>query len=293
MADNKILNRKMNQRSLGKDIIVQSTTPETFKKREKLFIVGPPRSGTTLLNSLLSGDLFLPECSFVSNLFKMFDEIFKYSDEERFHYYVNNLNNLVKIFEKPIYDLLYTSSKIINTNSVDLLVYKDPMLTNYIQYFDLFFGDTYKIIFCVRDPRDTVASMFKVNQKQHQNSDNRALFTQSINFVFPFYKKIFDIDQELEVVNLKKLVFIRYEDIVSNEKTQISRLETFIKHKLDFSTENEIVSSRLDRTSPFYSENYGRSVTTKPIGKFRTILNRAQIKEIETQFTYYLDKFNY
>ena len=293
MVDNDIVNRRMIERSLPKENLGELLTPEAFKNREKIFIVGPPRSGTTLLNSLISRDLFLPECSFVSNLLKMFDEIYKYSDDERFHYYVHDLNHLVSIFQKPIFDLLFISSKTVRSEPNDLLVYKDPMLTLYIQYFDLFFNDSYKVIFCVRDPRDTIGSMYKVLRKQQENASPRSLLKQAKDFIYPFFKKIYAINQNIDSVDLDRILFIRYEDVVVKDKNQISKLETFIGRKLDFSTKNEVVLDRLDSTSPFYSENYGGVITTKTMGSYKSILKKAQIKKIEKSCSYIFEEYNY
>ena len=281
MVENDLVNKRMVERSLLKEDFGQFKTPEAFKKREKIFIVGPPRSGTTLINSLLSQNLFLPECSFISNLLKMFDEIYRFSDDLRFHYYVYDLINLVSIFQKPIYDLLFISSKTVKSKSRDLLVYKDPMLTIYLQYFDLFFMDTYKVIFCVRDPRDTIASMYEVLRKQQDERNTHALLKQAEDFIFPFYYKIFAIDHSIESVNLDRILFIRYEDVVSKEKMQISNLENFIGRRLKFSTRNEAVSNRLDPTSPYYSENYGGLITTKFVGSYKSVLKSLRSKKLK------------
>jgi hypothetical protein len=285
-------NRKIN-RTLRSDIIVRAEIPKELENRDKLFIVGPPRSGTTLLNILLGQDHFLPECSFVSNVFKLFDEIYKYSDDERFYHYAQNLSNLIEIFKKTIYDFLYTSYIVNNIKTKDLLVYKDPILTNYIQYFDWFFAGTYKILFCIRDPRDTVASMYKVFLKQYENSNEDVLFSRALNFIFPFYQKIYNLDHETETINKNKIFLVRYESIVMQDSIQITSLEIFINHKIDFSTNNASVESKLDKASPFYSENFGKSVTKEPIGAHRNILSTAQIEEIENKFSYYLQRFNY
>ena len=161
-------NSKLLERKKSFNIIVEETTPDTIKNSTKIFIVGPPRSGTTLVYSTMENEFFLPECTFVSTLMKVFDETYKFSDDERFNYYGHNLANMAEIFKKPIYDFLFTAISKVGGNLSNRFIYKDPILTLYLEYFHLFFDHSFKIVFCVRDPRDVVSSMFNVLKNQNR-----------------------------------------------------------------------------------------------------------------------------
>ena len=80
-------------RSINKNILFSCEKSNFINNLEKIFIVGPPRSGTTLVNLLIAGENFLPECTFISTLLRIFDEMLKYSDDKRFNYFADNLNN--------------------------------------------------------------------------------------------------------------------------------------------------------------------------------------------------------
>jgi hypothetical protein len=277
----------------NEEIIVGPSVPKEFIHINKFFIVGPPRSGTTLVNSIISDKYFLPECTFISNLFRSFMETYKYGEQERFHYYCYSLSNLVEIYKKPIYDLLYTA-KIVSNNILDkYIVYKDPVLANYIQYFDLFFPGTYKVIYCIRDPRDTVASMYSVLSKQNPDTPSSELFNQAIQLIFPYYQIIYQIENSDPDYNRERICLLKYENLVMLDNLEIKKLESFLKIKINNFKENIYVKGKLDEKSPFYSENYGKSITTTPVGNYKKGLSREQIAEVERIFIYSLDHFGY
>src|SRR6266496_840785 len=291
MNDESIKSRLL-ERKKNSDVIVQPTTPEAIKKSIKIFVVGPPRSGTTLIYSMIANESFLPECTFVSTLMKVFDETYKYSDDERFNYYGHNLANMAEIFKKPIYDLLYSATVKVSVNAVNRFIYKDPILTLYLEYFSLFFDQSYKIVFCVRDPRDVVSSMFHVLKKQNRETDDGALFDQAINSIFPFYHAIYHIDNIADYIDRDKVIFIKYEDVAAGNREEIQDLEDFLGFTIN-SQRMENINGKLDETSPFYSENYGKAVTTKSIGKYKNLLTSEQIAKIEYAFSYYIKRLNY
>jgi hypothetical protein len=275
------------------DLIVEQKLPTDIANGTKIFIVGPPRSGTTLIYSMIAQELFLPECTFISTMMKIFDEMYKYSDDERFYYYGHNLTNLAEIFKKPIYDFLYTAATKSGGNLVNKYIYKDPILTLYLEYFHLFFYPSYKIVFCLRDPRDTVSSMFTVMKKQSNEMDDSTIFNKTINYIFPFYQKIYNLDKAIDKIDNDKIIFVKYECIVTGDNDTIRKLEKFLGFTINSQGVNESIKGKLDETSAFYSENYGKAITKKSMGGYKSILSSKQILETERVFSYYLDRLKY
>jgi capsular polysaccharide biosynthesis protein len=286
-----IKRREITQKS--SDIFVKETTPEAIKSATKIFVVGPPRSGTTLIYSMIANELFLPECTFVSNLMKVFDETYRFSDKERFDYYGHNLENLVEVFKKPVFDFLYTASSKVGGTSADRFIYKDPVLTLYLEYFPLFFDDSYKVVFCVRDPRDVVSSMFEVLKKQNGGIDDNTLFDKATNLIFPYYQIIHNIDNTADYIDKHNIIFVKYEHIVTGNNETILSLRNFLRFAINLQAVNENIKGKLDEASPFYSENYGKALTTNPIGGHKNSLTSEQIARIEYTFSYYLERLGY
>ena len=281
------------KRQQSSEIVVEQNTPDAIKKGTKIFVVGPPRSGTTLIYRMMAKEWFLPECTFVSTLMKVFDEMYKYSDDERFSYYAHNLTNLAEIFKKPIFDLLYAAAWKVSEGSVNRFIYKDPILTLYLEYFSLFFGPTYKVVFCLRDPRDVVSSMFQVLKKESGQLDDAALFDQAIRFIFPFYQVIHHIDNTTGYIDRDKIIFVKYEDLVNGDQESIKNLEDFLGFTLNSQNAREYLNRKLDKTSSFYSENYEKDITTQSVGRYRNSLTDEQIVRIEHVFSYSMARLNY
>lgn len=130
------------------------------KKIMKIFVVGPPRSGTTLINSLLTGGAIhpmLPECTYFTRIINLYNEIKLYPEQKRFAAYFGSEEFLGEIFQLLIRDLLANTRTKAGGKS-DILVLKDPKLTLIMDAIVDLVDEPMKYVFCVRDPRDVVAS---------------------------------------------------------------------------------------------------------------------------------------
>ena len=197
----------------------------------------------------------------------------------------------MEIFKKPIYDFLYSATAKVGGDLVNRFIYKDPMLTPYLEYFQLFFAPYYKIVFVVRDPRDVVSSMYVVLKKLYAEMDDNTLFDKAIDDIFLHYNKIHNMDNEVDSIDKTKIAFVKYEHIVADNEEAIQGLENFLGFELNF--QGGDIGDKLSETSAFYSENYGKSITTKSIGKYRNSLSSKQVEKVEQVFSYYMEKFNY
>jgi hypothetical protein len=279
------------QKSQG--ILMQAAKTQELRQATKIFVVGPPRSGTTLIYSMIADEFFLPECTFVSNLMKEFHQVYRFSDKERFDYYAHNLSNLAEIFKKPVYDFLYAASSKVGGEAANRYVYKDPMLTLYLEYFPLFFEDSYKVVFCLRDPRDVVASLWNVLKKQERDQDADDLFEQAVQTSFMFYQVIHQIDNTPGSFDRNKLTFIKYEDIVAGNGQAIQELQQFLGFSIQPQGAHEHVKGKLNESSPFYSENYAKPVSAAQVGRYQNTLRPEQIARVEYVFSFYMKPLGY
>lgn len=283
-----LISRKENS-----SIIIKPETPEAIKTGLKIFVVGPPRSGTTILYKALAKEFFLPECTLVSNVMRLFDETYRYCDDARFNYYAHNFTNLAEIFKKPVYDLLYTASYAVGGQEEKTYIYKDPVLMRYLEYFSLFFGETYKTVVCLRDPRDVVASMVEVYRKQSPEESKEKLLEIGVNLIFPYFQKIHDIDHEKILIDKDRVFFLRYEDFVVEDENIIQGLSHFLDLELNTQVKSEYLTESLEKDDPFYSKHYDKELTDSLIGKYKTIFNDREIAKLERIFAYYFDRLGY
>lgn len=292
MHDDEIQAR-VQARAKSSRISVKQAIPREIESSTKTFVVGPPRAGTTLIYSVVASGKILPECTFVSSLMKLFEETLRYSDDERFIYYCRNKANLAEIFRKPIYDFLYSAASVSNPQSPNRFIFKDPILTLYLDYFQLFFGSSFKVVFCVRDPRDVVASMLSVLKKKEADKPHDVLFNQAVQFIFPFFYKIYSLDHSPQIIDPKKVFFLKYEAIVFDDDKVFRELEDFLGFNVDRRGFIKTIEGKLDKSSDFYSSNYGEVKTTTSVGKFPHTLSLDEIANIELTFSYYLDRLDY
>jgi small-conductance mechanosensitive channel len=135
--------------------------------------------------------------------------------------------------------------------------------------------------------------MFNVLKKEKSEEDVDSLFEEAMNFILPFYRMIYFLDTSIVNIDKDKLLFVKYEDLVSGDVKSVQELEKFLGATVNLKDSNESVTGRLDPTSPFYSENYGQPATTQSIGKYRDSLTFEQIVDVEHVFSYYMDRLNY
>jgi len=172
------------------------TTKQDFnnnKHNEILFIVGMPRSGSTLLESIISIQNNVIDMGEVPYLEKSLNEISDLKDI--FNNYIgkikNNKNNYV-FTDKNLFNFLYC-----------------PVIYNYFPHA--------KIIHCIRNPLDNILSIYRTNfLKQNFSSsiiDTTELYIYQHNLM-ENYKKLYG-----EII-----YSYRYDELVKNPSVEIPKL---------------------------------------------------------------------
>ncbi len=196
---------------------------ENFENKKIIFIVGLPRSGTSLVEQILSshskiygcGELdymtrivaknFYTENIFDSNKFKNLD--------------INKKKQIAKDYIN--YVEKFESSSIIYTD-------KAPLNFIWIGIIKILLPNS-KIIHCQRNSKDNILSLYK------NDFDDRLNFTYDSKDLFNFYKEYLEL-MNLWKSNLNKEIYdIKYENIVSNPENEIDKLLKFCG--LDFEKE--------------------------------------------------------
>lgn len=237
-----------------------------------IVVSGPPRSGTTLANRLLTASPqcapFVPECSFITREIEQYANILLYSDKERFAAYFNTIDNCKSCFKACVTAhleaLLHASPQV---RGFEYVVLKDPMLALYLtQAQDLLpFGT--RFVLTVRNPLAVIASMKQVDRRK----GTRWKIRSTVNNILNFYYSLTRVRQE---GLLRSAVYIKYEDLVrgKNEKLEeflgfaVNDTPTAGKHDRDF-----------DRKDPFYTQLYEKPVTDERINAWRSELSKLEV----------------
>jgi len=178
-----------------------------------IFILGMPRSGTTLIEQIISSHSKVyagDELNFFNNSIQYFffkNKVFNFD---------NNTENNKKIF-KEISNNYIDSIKKISSNSLRVTD-KLPINFKWIGFIKLLFPNS-KIVHCVRNPKDTCISIFK-NYFTNPELNYAYSFDELVEF-YKLYKDLMDFwDQHLN----KGIITIKYEDLIKNPKKEIHKL---------------------------------------------------------------------
>ena len=244
-----------------------------------LFVGGSPRSGTTLLQNMLDSHpdivggpefLHLPD---ILNLRKRLQHsvaqgwLNEYCNkEEADRYIIQLIDNFLLPIAKDS-KISYISEKTPN----NINVFKD-------------IAELYpeaKFIQIVRDPRAVIASMLKVGQRAKKKGRQTQAFTRNILNAIDFVKHCYQKGVEAQAINGKKMLSIRYEDLVNEPERLTRQIADFLNlswhsgmlrpDQYEHSGENAITNDIW-----YNKENYNRKPTDAGIDKWKKNLTTIQ-----------------
>ena len=202
-----IFNKKLYKKSLKKGYI----------KFSPIFIVGMPRSGTTLVEQILSthDNVFgCDEIEFIPNLIK------KYYGKSYSEFEFNKLYNFDnKIFEK-IGEEYYEMVKKISNNSKRIT---DKLPINFLSigFINLILPNS-KIIHCSRDSKDNIISIFK-----NYFPDGKINYSSNLNNIIEYYNCYKNIMKYWNTLLPNYIYNIKYEKLVSKTSNETKNLLKF------------------------------------------------------------------
>ena len=186
-----------------------------------IFIVGMPRSGTTLVEQILSSHTKVfgaDEVETIPFLLK------KYFNERDMRLYFNNVINFEKSLLKTIGDEYISKMKDFSNNS-EKTTDKLPINFMSIGFIKLILPKA-KIIHCYRNSKDNIFSIFK-----NYFPGDRVNFSYDLKDSVEFYNLYFDLMNYWNF-HLKDFIFnIKYENLIYETNKEISSLLNFCNLK--------------------------------------------------------------
>ena len=245
-----------------------------------VFLVGFPRSGTTLLDSILRSH---SQIKVIEEKPYLIDLRHKYFESKK-----NNLSALLEITQKEKDDIRDNYMKHVMTNmeGKKIVIDKFPLLITEIGFINCIFPNA-KIIFAVRHPCDVVISCFFTSFKINEAMIKFLDWQNTIDF----YNKVLDLfvfyENELEL----KYKIIKYENVVKNFKYQITKLVEFLDLKYEKNLEKfyETAKNRSQILTPSYTQVIN-PLYTSSINRWK---NYDQSKILSTSLSKWIKKFNY
>ncbi len=194
-----------------------------YSEKKIIFIVGLPRSGTSLVEQIISSHSKIYGCGELDYMTRIIAENFYteniFNSDKFKNLDLNKKEQIAKDYIK--YVEKFEPSKLIYTD-------KAPLNFIWIGIIKILMPNS-KIIHCQRNAKDNILSLYK------NDFDDRLNFTYDFEDLFSFYKEY------LELMNLwksklsKEIYDIKYENIISNPENEIKKLLSFCE--LDFEKE--------------------------------------------------------
>jgi hypothetical protein len=274
------------------------------------FIIGRPRSGTTLLRTMFDAhpNFCIPlEHSNLIHLQYKFGRI-KYWDTKiilsLFHEFTSNKmikhwtydkaklkKNLLSAPKKSSFSdlikIIYSHYESVFPKNEQLIIGdKSPLNSLYLKkLYNGAFTEA-KFIYLSRDPRDNISSIKKLRSKG---------FSPSIDILANGWKQ--SAHQFLYMLEKvpQQILFLRYEDLIVHPKEELLKICDFLNIPFDKNMLNYHKTKQ--NYSADFIENYQKKLFSPPDKKnhnnWKKELTVKEVKKIEYQCRYYMEKFNY
>ena len=242
-----------------KDIINHVNTKNTDKI---IFILGLPRSGTSLAEQIISSHSKVygaGELNYLENIIKK-------------KFFIKNKINLNLPFNDDLISLVSESSQqYINLiknfkTSKNIITDKAPQNFKWIGFINIFFPNA-KIVHCYRDAKDNFLSLYKnffpEGLEWTYNEDNLINYYKNYKIMMNFWNKLFS----------RKIYHLEYEKVINNPNNEIKNLIKFCELEWE------------DNCLNFY--NTKRSIKTLSVSEARKPIYKSSLSS-SSNFDSYL-----
>lgn len=281
-----------------------------------IFIIGNPRSGTTLLQLLLTSnpEIFIPtECGFMIHLYDKY-KYFKFDKEivlefiddvvkcKKFELWKLNKNSLLQycIARKPnnykeLSSCVYEYYGKINYPNCTIWGDKNNYYLNYIKDINKIFPNA-RFIHIIRDGRDVACSykdMYKLKDIKYAPN----LPTNIEDIANEWKNNICTIRESFNYLNWNNVLEIRYEDLVKDKNNTLKEICNFLEinytnSMLDFykyNLEKELVPKEFDAWKSMNKSE----INTSRLYRWKKELTKEEIKLFESICIDVLTKYKY
>jgi len=269
---------------------------------QQLFIIGNPRSGTSLLRIMMnshSSMVMPPECGFIQWWFKKYGN---WSSKSNLSGFISDLQTSKKIETWQLdFDALYFFLEQCVSKSYEELMFNvvafygfskqqkmNPAVLGdknnyYIEHLELLIriAPKSKFLIILRDPRDVYCS-YKGIQELNSKSTYAPILSQDLqSFTRDWYYNQSEILKFLSKLDKKQFKVINYEDLVLKSKTVLVSVCDFLK----VSFEEKMLHYYKTNDEPIalleWKKKTLQPLDPNSIGRYRKLLSPTEVMKIE------------
>jgi tetratricopeptide (TPR) repeat protein len=234
---------------------LQSAPNATIPTDSAVFIIGMPRSGTSLVEQILASHPDVAAGGELYYVFSLAKEITNLvASRKPYPQYINGLtsdicNTIAQRYLDRLNDISSTSRYVTNKMPQNFLI---------LGLISILFPQA-RIIHCQRDPRDTCISCFFQDFTQGHE------YAYSLETLGGYYRQYERLMDHWSKVIDRPVMTIQYEDLVADQETQTRRLLEFLDLPWDdaclnfYKNERVIPTASYDQVrQPIYNKSVGR-----------------------------------
>jgi hypothetical protein len=257
--------------------------PAPVSSFDPVFVCGAPRTGTTLLLSLIctsaSANPFSAECDYFNRA------------GPPIHRRAQPFRTCIPIATSPVLgDFERYHADLMRRVLTDLwrfldepakLVLKDPGMTRYANIILKLLPEA-RMVVTLRDPKDVIASRVSIEMRRLGVVDPGAVSTEFVDSICREYNAVHEYILPLPDEDLRRIHFIRYEQLVQGQG--LSDLAGFVGVG-DFDTrllwQRSVKMGERKVHSEWVSPLYGQGMTSSSVGRYRQVLNEAVAASVD------------
>ena len=250
---------------------------------QPIFLVGFPRSGTTLLDTILRTNSSI-EVIEEKPILRNFLRNLNVKTKNNF----DNLDDLDKKFIQNMQNIYFEErAQYLDNKKTKTVIDKMPLNIIYIGEILRFFPNA-KFIFALRNPYDSVLScfmqQFELNpaMKNFTSLENSAILYDLVMKLWTIYRDVFSINCH----------FIKYEDLITDFEKTTKEIFKFLKIDWSDNIKNFHITAkkRLNISTPSYNQ-ITSPLYSRSIGRWKNYEN--EFKGLKNILDPWLDEFNY
>lgn len=256
-----------------------------------VFICGAPRTGTTLLLSLICTSMSTNPLSAECDYFTTFVQPF-IKARDRFDLHTECYFSSMDAFQnyhsrimKSVLDDMWAS-----LSNPSHLVLKDPGMTRYANII-LSLVPECKMLVCVRHPRDVIASRVAIEMRRCVIEDVKLIDPNFIASICQEYNAVYEYVVALEGEARQKVKIAQYESLVDGK--EIESLSAFLALNdinPDKLWSRSVKMGKRKTHNEWMSPLYGQKMTSTSVGNYKNVLSDSDVQLIDEMCAVVYDK---